>query len=152
MDILIESSLFLSMANPKIINNYIQNNNDHCNNNNENNDMNVNDSLKNNKKYISNQRITSTESGSENETESEEADGDFNSIKKSFTPINPSNSGPFRVNSPAKSVDSKITDSDNDASSFECIGNYLHIFICLYVYIKMCLIYICINNTSSILI
>jgi hypothetical protein len=128
MDILIESSLFLSMANPKISNNYIQNNN----NNDENNDMNINDSLKNNNKNNSNKQITSIESGSGNETESDETDGDLNSIKNSFTPINPLNSGPFRVNSPAKSIDSKITDSDNDASSFECIGAYLHTFVCLH--------------------
>mmetsp|Transcript_8893 Transcript_8893/g.8799 ORF Transcript_8893/g.8799 Transcript_8893/m.8799 type:complete len:534 (+) Transcript_8893:324-1925(+) len=106
MDILIESSLFLSMTNPNIGHNYSSNGN-------ENNDMKNNDisGIKNNIN-IDNKHISSIES-SENDTESDSTDMDLNSIKNTFW-----------ANSPAKSTDSKITDSagsDNDTSSFECI-------------------------------
>jgi hypothetical protein len=132
MDILIESSLFLSMTNPNISHNYI-------NNNNENNDI-KNDGIKNNINN-DNKHVSSIES-SENDTESDDTDMDLNSMKnlqtpRIFTPINPANSGPFRLNSPAKSTDSKITDSDNETSSFECIGAYMYIYIYKYIYIYM---------------
>lgn len=159
MDILIESSLFLSMTNNdnNINENYSKNDSSDEIESKNMNDKNSNNNNDNNNNYINYTTATTnnnnnntinhnpSKESSENETESLSDDTDIDltySTNKSytprdFTPINPS--GPFRVNSPAKSTDSKVTDSDNESSntskSYDCIGtfyfyiNFLHVYI-----------------------